>query len=335
MNIYDIAEKSGVSIATVSRVVNGSDKVSEKTKQKVLAVMNEESYVPNVFAKGMAQNSMKTIGILCPDIADDYMAKSVSYLEESLRENGYDCILGCSGHEQKSKEEHVSLLLSKRIDALILVGSTYSGRHAGEKEVRYIKEAAKRTPVFLINGWIDGENIYCTNADDYQAMYDVTTALIRRQKKRILFLYNSQSFSANQKMKGYEQALIDADYPVLGDLKFFTKNKIHQARDLLLTYKNLEFDAVVATEDGLAIAAMKYAKAKDIKIPDELSIVGYNNSPLSIACEPELTSVNSSIEEQCSITVRNMLDVLNQKTENTAKRTVIPCEIVKRSTTDF
>lgn len=295
--------------------------------------MRSEGYTPNVFARGLGLDSMKTIGIICPNISDDYMAKSVSYLEQSLHEYGYDCLLGCSGYDQESKEKYVSLLLSKRIDALIMVGSTYCGDDPGGREVEYIRRAAKQAPVFLINGWIDGKNIYCSNADDFHAEYEVTSALIRRKKKRILFMYDSDSFSARQKMAGYEAALADAGYPVLGELKFYTKNKIHHARDMMLAYKNLEFDAVVATEDGLAVAALKYAKAKGIDVPGELSVVGYNNSPLSISSEPELTSVNSRIEKQCNLAVENMRKVLEG--EEVPGRTVVPCEIVKRCTTDF
>ena len=97
MNIYDIAKLANVSIATVSRVVNNSTKVSPKTKEKVLAVMKENEYTPNAFARGLGLGSMKTVGIICPNIDDIYMAKAVSYLERNLHAHGYDCILGCSG----------------------------------------------------------------------------------------------------------------------------------------------------------------------------------------------------------------------------------------------
>ena len=100
MNIYDIAKLSGVSIATVSRVVNGSPKVSGQTREKVLAVMEEYNYTPNVFARGLGLGSMQTIGIICPDVSDAYMARAVAFLERRLKEYGYDCILYCSGHRQ-------------------------------------------------------------------------------------------------------------------------------------------------------------------------------------------------------------------------------------------
>ena len=99
MNIYDIAKLAGVSIATVSRVVNDSPKVSAKTSEKVRRIMEENNYTPNVFARGLGLNSIKTVGIVCPDVADTYMAKAVSYLEKNLRGYGYDCVLYCSSYE--------------------------------------------------------------------------------------------------------------------------------------------------------------------------------------------------------------------------------------------
>ena len=157
-----------MSIATVSRVVNGSPRVSEKTKQKVLAVMEENDYTPNVFARGLGLGTMKTVGIICPDISDSYMSKAVSYLEGRLHKYGYDCILGCSGFKQKEKENYVNLLLSKKIDTLVLVGSTYAGNGKDEDDTDYIREAAEQTPIFIINGRVAGKNIYCAEGDSLQ-----------------------------------------------------------------------------------------------------------------------------------------------------------------------
>ena len=86
MNIYDIAEKAGVSIATVSRVINGSDKVSDKTRARIMAIIEENNYTPNVFARGLSGDSIHIIGILVPDIADHFMSRAVSYLEKNLHE---------------------------------------------------------------------------------------------------------------------------------------------------------------------------------------------------------------------------------------------------------
>lgn len=334
MNIYDIAELAGVSIATVSRVVNDSPRVSEKTKQKVRAVMNEHDYTPNVFARGLGLDSMKTIGIVCPDVSDAYMARAVSYLESRIHAYGYDCILYCSGHQREKKEQAIELILKKRIDALVLVGSTYAGSQISSNETEYIKEAAGRIPVFMVNGSVEGENIYCVYSDDYRATYDVTSELIESGRNRILFLSDSHSYSANKKLEGYEAALKAHGLPIRGELKLYTQNQIHFVRDILLTRNDLVFDSVLATDDGLAVGAVKYANARRLEIPNEISIIGYNNSELSVCCEPELTTIDNNCEELCNIAIDYMMQVLKDEKEIPHKKQV-SCHLVKRCTTDF
>lgn len=335
MNIYDIAELAGVSIATVSRVVNDSPRVSERTKQKVRAIMEENGYTPNVFARGLGLDSMKTIGILCPDVSDAYMATAVAHLESRMHEHGYDCILCCSGFEQSVKEKYVSLLLAKRIDALIMVGSTYAGTGEADKKTQYVRDAAKQVPVFLINGYLDSENVYCAYGDDYQATYSVTSQMIETGRRRILFLCDSRSYSATQKLAGYEAALKAHGLPVLGDLKLYVKNRIHTVRDILLERRDLKFDSVVASDDGLAVGAIKYANSKLLKIPEDLCITGFNNSALSICSDPELSSIDNRVEELCNITVDNMMKILLGEKTEVSRNSRVTCRLIKRCTTDF
>lgn len=334
-NIYDIAQLAGVSIATVSRVVNDSPKVSEKTKEKVRAVMEEYNYTPNVFARGLGLNSMKTVGIICPDVADLYMANAVAHLEKSLRCYGYDCILYCSGYAYEDKVNAVNLILQKRIDALILVGSNYAG-DGGDAATEYIRDAADAVPVFLINGYVQAQGICCIMSDDYRAVYDAATKLLESGRKRILFLHDSVSQSALEKMRGYEDALRDNGFPVREELKIFVKNTILEARERLWQRSErdgLEFDSVIATEDGLAVGAIKYIRMKGLRIPEDISVIGYNDSELAVCCEPELTSIDSQSKELCESAVEYMMAHLNGQTMRHKK--TVPCRLVKRRTTDF
>lgn len=333
LNIYDIARLSGVSIATVSRVVNGNANVSPKTREKVMEVIKENNYTPNVFARGLGLDSMKTVGLMCPDISDEYMARAISYLEKELRQYGYDCILGCSGYEQEQKEKQLNMLLQKRIDVLILIGSTYAGTGNDPYEVGYIEEAAKKTPVFLINGRIEGENIYCTYADDYSAIYEVTDKLIKEGRRNILFLYDSDSFSGKEKQRGYEEALLANRLPVRGELKLRTRNDITYTKELLLACTNLNYDSIVATDDAMAVGAIKYGRLTSRQIPEQLSIVGYNNSALAQCSEPELTSVDSCLRIMCKNTVERIINLKNGLPIE--KNIDYKCEIVKRCTTYF
>lgn len=332
MNIYDIAKLAGVSIATVSRVVNDSPKVSEKTKAKVRAVMEEQNYTPNVFARGLGLNSMNAVGIICPDVSDAYMANAVAYLEKSLRHYGYDCILYCSGYAYESKVKAVNQILQKRIDALVMVGSNYAG-DGEENSTEYIKEAAQEVPVFLINGYIRCPGVYCVLADNYKAVYDAVCALTEAGRKRILFLYDSNSYSALEKLRGYEDALIDNGLPVLDELEIFTQNRIQKVRDILLESDHLEFDAAVATEDGIAVGVVKYARMRQHSIPEDINIIGYNNSELAVCCEPELSSIDSQGEALCETAIDSMMNLLNG--EPIKHKKVVQCRLVKRLTTNF
>ena len=334
INIYDIAEMAKVSIATVSRVVNGSDKVSEKTRKKVMAVIEEVGYTPNVFAQGLGLNTMHTVGILVPTISDIYMSNAVYYLQEKLRTYGYDCILGCSGFELEGKQRHVNMLLSKHVDALILVGSTYAGNGEHVQDTDYIREAAQSIPVCVVNGNVQGENIYCTVNDDVKAVYDATSKLIEYGHERILYLTDSQSYSAIKKRKGYEQALEDRDIPVRPELEMHVVNHMHAVRDQLLDCK-VAFDAVVASNDEIAVGALKYAFKKELLVPEQLSIVGYNNSSVAIACEPELTSIDNHVVDMCYRTVERLISVIENKETNFEHKVVIACDLISRGTTEF
>jgi LacI family transcriptional regulator/LacI family asc operon transcriptional repressor len=335
MNIYDISKKAGVSIATVSRVINGNAYVSENTKQKVLEVMKESGYTPNAFARGLGLNTMKTIGILCADSSDPYIASAVYFIEQKLKANHYDSLLCCTGFDPSDKEKYLKLLLSKRTDAIVLVGSNFV--EAKEARNRYIRQAALNVPIMIINAALDGDNIYCTLCDDRRAVYDATIALQSSGHKNILFLYNAKSYSGYKKLEGFIAAREEASgtgfdreayvHYIPGSI-----STVKQTLDQL--YQNgLAFDAIITADDSLAIGALKFARAHSFKIPDEFSIIGYNNSIIAECCDPELTSIDNKLEAVCNHCVNTLMGVL--KNEEMPNRTVFSAEIIKRGTTRF
>ncbi len=332
MNIYDVSEKSGVSIATVSRVLNGSPNVSESTKNKVLSVMEELGYTPNVFARGLGLNTMNTIGIMCSDSSDPFLANAVYYLEQNLRKNGYDSFLCCTGYELTTKQKYLQLLLGKRVDAVILVGSNFLEPNAADNE--YIIEAAKSVPVMLINGYISHPNIYCTVCDDYQAVYDATSSFIKTGRKNILYVYTTKSFSGLQKLSGYKDAI--QSYGLLPNdaLILQTTGEIEKTTEAIASvYKKIKFDAVITSEDKMAVSAVKFAKRAGINIPDELQIIGYNNSILSLCTDPEITSVDNHVEALSIATVTNLMRVLEKN--DVPNKTTLSNDLIKRDTTNF
>lgn len=331
MNIYDIAKLSGVSIATVSRVINNSPKVSEKTKKKVWDVMNEYDYTPNVFARGLGLNSVKTVGLVCPDVSDRYTANAIAYLEKNLRKYGYDSILMCSGFDYEGKVEAVKILLDRRIDAMILVGSHYAG-DCGQNDIQYLKDAAQKVPVVLMNGYVRVPGVYCVLTDNYKAVYDTVCNLIEVGRKKIVFLYDANSYSTTKKLEGYQDALIDNGLKVQEAYKVLMPNNVLKARDLLAK-KKLDFDAVIASDDAMAVGALKYVHQINKSIPEDVNVVGFNNSELCVCCYPEMSSIDSQEEELSEIAVDSLIKVLAGK--SVRQKMEIPCKFFRRNTTQF
>ncbi len=334
MNIYDISKQAGVSIATVSRVLNGSPNVKADTRKKVLDVIDRNGYIPNAFARGLGLDTMNSIGIACADSSDPYMAKALYYIESNLRENDYSCLLACSGYSRKGKENALSLLLNQRVDALILIGSNYVS--ADPKDNAYIINAAEQAPVFLLNADFDAPNVYCTMCDDFKSAQTAALALIDSGIDDILYLYNSRSYSGMRKLGGYQSAYSMRDIPLKDGLIQHFKGRredVDGVRDFLCGIKDsgVQFHAVLASDDVLAIGAVKYARACGIDIPDGLSVIGYNNSLLTICSNPEITSIDNNLETLCSQLVRTCIGVING--DDMPPKVTYPGELVCRETT--
>lgn len=328
MNIYDIADKAGVSIATVSRVLNGNPNVSAKTKEKILRVIEEEGYTPNVFARGLNLNTMKMIGILCTDVSDIYYAKAVSILENALRQYGYDSLLCSTGNKLGDKQKYIDLLLAKRVDALILIGSTFKE----ESDNSHIEKAASKVPTIIVNGLIDVPNTYCVTCDEYTAIYENVIALVKKGYHDILYLYDVESYSGMQKLNGYRAALKDCGLPVPSTLTIKV-DKVPTAIEQAVTDfldKEIPFSAILASEDLLAISAMHALYKKGFKIPEDVPIIGFNNSLLCECTIPKLTSVDNMVETLCNTAVNVLRDVFDNKTV-TSKMT-LSAKLVERDT---
>lgn len=333
MNIYDVSEKANVSIATVSRVLNGNPNVSEKTRARVLEVMDEIGYTPNVFARGLGLGTIQTIGIMCSDSSDPYLAHAIYYLERELRSYGYDSILCCTGSSLETKRQYFDLLRSKKVDAIILAGSKFIEPKA--KDNAYIIKASKEIPIMLVNGYLSGDNIYCTLCDDRMATNQAASKLIASGCRNLLYLYTSQSYSGANKMAGYQDALTAHGLPVRETYIHHCPKDVLAARDLLLSLheSGLEFDAVMTSDDTLAVGAVKYAHITGRSIPDDLSIVGYNNSIYAVCTDPELTSIDTKVEALCTSTVSTLMGVFNGG--NVPGKTTIAADLIKRATTKF
>lgn len=331
MNIYDISRQAGVSIATVSRVLNGSGKVSDATREKILSIIEETGYTPNAFARGLGLNTMNTIGVLCADSSDPYLASAIYYVEQELRSHGYDAILCCTGYDHATRAKYLELLLSKRVDAVILAGSNFV--EADPARNQYILDAAREVPVVIINGYLEGSGIYCSVCDDFEALRTATGRALDAGRKNPLYLYRALSYSGREKLRGFETAcrehgLSGEDFHVDG-IDGSIYDTVHFLQEL---WERRHFDVIFTSDDEIGIGVLKFAKAQRIPVPDELSILGFNNSKFCVCCDPELSSIDSQLSFICSNAIALLLKAL--KGEPAPAKTALSAQIVIRGTTD-
>lgn len=331
MNIYDISKQAGVSIATVSRVLNGSSKVSSATREKVLQIMEQNGYVPNAFARSLGLNTMRTIGILCADASDIYLASAIYFLERELRKNAYASMLCCTGYNLEERRQYLQLLLSRNVDALFLVGSNFIDESASKNN--YLKEAAEKIPVFILNGSMAAINVYSILCDDRQSVLELTNSILLAGSTAPIYLYRSLSYSGKRKWEGFLDACKSHGMTNPKARAFSCPPTIAQASAFLqaLADSGFYFDACIASDDELAVGAVKYAQAAGCQIPGSLQVTGYNASLISSCSTPEITTVDNRVEFMCVTAVSLLMQVFEKK--DIPAKTMFTGNIIHRATT--
>lgn len=316
INIYDIANKAGVSIATVSRVLNNSDRVSEKTKKRIEEIMQKEGYVPNAFARGLGLNSMKMVGVMCTDVTDSFYALAVGHIEKLLRENGLDTVLCCTGNNLSDKKKAISELVNRKVDAIILIGSAFREK----TDNSHIRRAAKSVPVEIINGNISLPGVYCIYCDERKATESTVKMLNIKGASNIVYIYDTDTYSGLEKCGGYRDGC-----KKLGLTERFikTEKSFETVENTIISLikEHPETDAVIASEDILAAAAQKAL----IKNGKNIPVIGFNNSVIAQCATPSLTSIDNMCLTMCETAVKNLTDLSLGK--SVPKQTVISAKI--------
>ena len=308
MNIYDIACMAGVSTATVSRVLNNSGHVSEASRKKVEEVIAREGYIPNAFAHSLTTKSSHTIGIICPVISDANHAYPVAELSRLLRENGFEILLISTPSNVESKRPYFVSLINRQVDAAVVIGCSCS-----PQETEDFQYAAKHVPVFVVNGRIEGDNIYCTLCDEEKAASKMVRRFAKMGRSRVLYLYDSETHSGHMKLSGYLKGmkLYSGAQPVSIQISNGGTSSFYQTVETVRSMlEDTAFDAVLTADDSLAVGA---AKALAEAGRDPVPMIGFNNTILSRCATPELSSVDNRMKQQCELTVQTMLNVLKGK----------------------
>lgn len=318
MNIQEIAERAGVSKGTVSKYLNRSGYVGKATAARIQAVVDETHYAPSRLAQALSTGgSLKLVGLICYDVCDLYYAKCASVLERRLREAGFEMILSCTGRSAKAVRSAVDSLARKNVDALIFIGSVFM------EERGVIEDAAKRCPCFLINANLPAENVYSCYCDDGAAVQNAAECLLAAGRKQLLYLYDAETYGAETKIRGFLRALPDRGAAVKCGGDF---SEMLAVLPRILSERKP--DALLCSNDLIAAAAVRAAAMLGLRIPDDLAVVGHNNSVLSETCSPTVTSIDNRVEQLSELTADNLVKRFQNQPFDSEIR--VDAELVRR-----
>ncbi|MBC1682423.1 LacI family transcriptional regulator [Listeria welshimeri] len=327
-SIKDIAKLSGVSVATVSRVINDNGRFSEETRQKVLAVIKETNYQMNFSAKSLRMNKSFSVGILVPDISNYFFSSVVQQMEAILFEQGYSTIICNTGRNLDKELAYLNMLESKMVDGLIVIsgadefGFNYSNAENGIPYVCIDRQPKDKKDTIFIS------------SNHYQGAFEATEALIHAgAKSPVIFMHSRQSSSAKERLKGFQDALKKNNIQMDPELSIFTidlQKPDYQKNIATFVQKAKKIDGIFAINDYIAIELLNFLPTIGKKIPDDIKLIGFDDTPQCNYTVPKLSSVKQNIPEIAQITVDNLISIINNPEQQKQITEIVPVELSLR-----
>jgi LacI family transcriptional regulator len=302
-NIYEVAELAGVSLATVSRVINPGAKVSEKTREKVLAAMRQLGYRPNSIAQSLATRSSNSVGVLVSELHGPFFGAMLSAIEATLKAAGKFVLVAAGHNNEEQERDALRFLASRNCDAVIV--------HVERLTDKFLVEHDhESTPLVVMNRKVRGLADHCFSLNNEQGGYLATQSLISRGHRRIAYISGPLDWGdARQRLAGHRRALAESGLEL--DERLLVEGDYHETggQDALnaLFATRVPFTAVVCANDEMAAGAIAAAHERGLDLPRELSIVGFDDAPISRYVYPKLTTVHYPIADMGRMAARWVL----------------------------
>ena len=327
--IRDVAQLAGVSTATVSHVLNNTRAVSEITRERVVAAMEELGYQPNAVARSLRVNETLTIGLILPDVELPFFAWVAKCIEKVASDLGYNIILCNSGWSLNRELQYLENLQTRRVDGLICISVGLTNEHVAPLLKRHMPvvwfEEAR------IEGISDAVLI-----DNVKGAYEATMHLIMQGHRRIgCILGYGQATVTSDRLSGYQQALREAglpfDHALLCTGDYEAPSGLRGARQLLDLAEPPS--AIFAFNDMMALGALQVAHELHLRVPDQLALIGFDGIPLTEFMSPSLSTVRQPIPEMSRIAIDLLLDRIHDRAPNESRTVRIEPTLVPRAST--
>jgi LacI family transcriptional regulator len=323
--IKDVAREAGVSIATVSRVLNNVGPVDEATRKMVKAAARHLKYVPNSLGRGLSIRRTDAIGLLLPDLFGEFFSEVIRGADETAQKFGYHLLVSSS---HSSREEIAGALktMRGRVDGLVIMSPDIDTQTLEQN-------LPHNHPVVLVNCPVDNASFDSLNVDNYGGAFQMVKHLIGHGHQRIAIITGTPGNSdAVDRLRGFRDAMAEAGQPVDEDLIVageFSETSGYEATRTLLG-RAVRPTAIFASNDSMAIGALSALREQDVRIPQEIALAGFDDTPIGVFLSPALTSVRVDIYNLGVLAIRNVLEAVREKDAHKKRQTVLPTTLSTR-----
>ncbi|MCL4509717.1 MAG: LacI family transcriptional regulator [Bacteroidetes bacterium] len=324
--IKEVAKKANVSTATVSRVLNSSEVVTEETKRRVLAVIDELNYMPHAIGRALVTRQTNLIGVILPDVHSEFFSELIRGIDKAARQHNYHIIVSSTHSDKREIESMLTVMQGGRVDGLIIMSP-----HIDTEEV--IKHLSPLSRVVFVNSYLNGASFDSVTIDNYGGAYQMVEHLIEHGHKRIAILKGEErNYDAQERFRGYLDAVKDngldriKNFELLGD---FTEESGYDAMIGVLRMKSKP-TAIFCSNDSMALGALRAMHEKDIIVPGEIALAGFDDVPSARYVLPSLTSVHVPIFEMGKEAVEHLFVSLEGKNGGEGKKMMLPTLVIKR-----
>lgn len=310
VTIYDVAREANVSMATVSRVVNGNQNVKPATRKKVLEVIERLEYRPNAVARGLASKKTTTVGVIIPDIANNVYAELARGVEDIATMYRYNIILANSDQNEDKELQLLDTMLGKQVDGIVMMSDEVTDK---------LHQSMEHSPVpIVLAGSVDeSQAIPTVNIDYFEATYEAVTLLIKNGHTRIGFVTGPLTYTINGKFKleAYKKALQDAGLTLDESLIVAEEASYDSGLEAWGHLASLDNPptAFFAGSDELAIGLIHGAQDAGKSVPEEIEVISFENSKLARMVRPELTSVVLPLYDIGAVAMRLLTKLMNKE----------------------
>ncbi len=327
ITIKDVAKEAGVSLMTVSRVINNKEHIAAATREKVQTALKKLNYMPNISARNLVLKKTDFLGLVVPDISNPFFGDLVKASEKIAKDKGYSIILGDSDGDITAETEYIEAFRGRMCEAIILV--------APRSKDSVLQELNSRIPLILVDRKVDDDEIIQVYLDNAGGAYSAVCHLLELGHRRIGFVMGPENVPNSHRRKaGYIDALKDYGITYDPDLEFQGEFKVNTGKEAFEKFIKLEHPptAVFNSNDLMAFGFVIAARDAGYSIPDDFSVVGFDDVFLSSLMEPSLTTVRYPFVEMGMQAINMLLDSFDSSRKFTINENLKHELIVRKST---